>query len=352
MFTCRSFFPSRDFASHICLAVAFATASLTPSQAQSVTPSPKITIFLADPVLGVVGACQSGATTLYFEARKPEGSLELSARLLDAAGRNIALSGHSMDAQWLTNTAFDADDATQSLGIAEACSKEFPKAFTGASSVQESAALTALVLGASQNKPTTEAARVDVAVENLPAAIETRSDSDIETQKLLSDLTIKREESSQQLQSSFRGVMVDTFVHKFADDGDIDNMNEEGTGPRIEVSGRIVSPSGETQVLQLGGDEIPDGWDIESRSAPITGDPIKTSSKIGDAILATTLIVRHSSPKVEISQEELDTIERMGRLLRDNALLPHPIKTADVSDDNEPQSFDRSTSFKKDNTQS
>ena len=71
-----------------------ATPMLSWSQS---TPPPQITIFLADPQLGVVGVDQSGGNTLFFEARKPAGSTQLSARLLDASGRTIAISGHSMD---------------------------------------------------------------------------------------------------------------------------------------------------------------------------------------------------------------------------------------------------------------
>src|SRR5215472_16390061 len=102
----------------IALALALAIPMLSSSQS-TILPatSPQITIFLADPQLGVVGVDQSGGNTLFFEARTPAGST-LSARLLDVSGRTIAISGHSMDSLWLATADFDSADATQSLSLA------------------------------------------------------------------------------------------------------------------------------------------------------------------------------------------------------------------------------------------
>src|SRR5215472_11315652 len=103
----------------IALALALAIPMLSWSQS-TVLPatSPQITIFLADPQLGVVGVDQSGGNALFFEARTPAGSTQMSARLLDVSGRTIAISGHSMDSLWLATADFDAADATQSLSLA------------------------------------------------------------------------------------------------------------------------------------------------------------------------------------------------------------------------------------------
>src|SRR5262252_1373941 len=107
------------------LAMGTVSSVLPATGLAQVTPAPvpgaTVTVFLADPQLGVVGAYQGGGNTLYFEARTPDGSTAMSVRLLDADGRTIAISGTSMDSEWST-ADYDAISAAQSLSLASALS--------------------------------------------------------------------------------------------------------------------------------------------------------------------------------------------------------------------------------------
>jgi hypothetical protein len=95
----RSFLAACRRLSIVLFAVLFAVVQ-RPSRAQTALVQPlsvpKTVVFLADPQLGVAGAYQSGGNTLYFEARTPVDSEQVSARLLDAAGRtSFSPSGKS-----------------------------------------------------------------------------------------------------------------------------------------------------------------------------------------------------------------------------------------------------------------
>src|SRR5580700_6477609 len=79
------------------LALPLASHSQTVDSPQLTTSAaPTLRIFLADPELGVVGAYQSGGNILYFETRIPNGSKQMSVRLVDSQGGTVAISGHSM----------------------------------------------------------------------------------------------------------------------------------------------------------------------------------------------------------------------------------------------------------------
>src|ERR1700730_935302 len=78
-----------------------------------------ITIFLADPQLGVVGAISNSNYRMYFDAKTPAGST-MSVRLLDDNGETIAISGHSMDSEWAGSTIYTANIAANALTMASA----------------------------------------------------------------------------------------------------------------------------------------------------------------------------------------------------------------------------------------
>jgi len=80
-----------------------------------------VTIYVADPELGVLGKYTEATESIYFEARAevmPASLSTLSVRLLSSKGHTIAVAGHSMDALWLRDSSFDAQDAKASHSIA------------------------------------------------------------------------------------------------------------------------------------------------------------------------------------------------------------------------------------------
>src|SRR5215475_96736 len=158
----------------VALVLALATPTLSWSQTPIATPPPpQITILLADPQLGVVGADQSGGNTLFFEARKPAGSTQLSARLLDASGRTIAISGHSMDSQWLMNADFNPADATQSLSLAAGLPNALAKVLNRNVFPNEYTAISNLATGAANVTPAASPAILDSATAQLPTPSQT-----------------------------------------------------------------------------------------------------------------------------------------------------------------------------------
>jgi hypothetical protein len=290
-------------------------------QAQPASPastSGKVAVFLADPQLGVVGAYQGGGQTLYFEARTPEGLTQMSARLLDAAGRTIAISGHSMDAQWLARTEFYPVSAVLSLSLAQTLPGVLKNALDAIVFAREITALSNLAVGAAQVSPGTEAVTIDSATANLPPRTDTEivaADAyDAAAAKALS--TVRDPDGN--LSSTLDGVRLDSFVRYFPDE-----PNEGGTLGRYEVSARLLSPAGTSLIQQLGGDEIPEGWDSEVfRPVPSpTTDPMQRAIEAGNAIRAAALMVRFPSIA---TAEETDATSDLVAALRDDSLLPHP----------------------------
>jgi len=121
--------------------------------------APTTTVFLADPKLGVAGAIQSGDSIMYFEAIVPAGSTEMSTRLLDAVGRTIAISGHSMDSKWLSDTSYDPVAAAKSLSIAAELPSGLATALDQSVFGREAALLSRIAISASRSTPCIAALR-------------------------------------------------------------------------------------------------------------------------------------------------------------------------------------------------
>jgi hypothetical protein len=281
-------------------------------------PTQNLTIFVADPRLGVIGAYQSDGNTLYFETRTPDGSTQMSARLLDAAGRTIAISGHSMDAQWLAKPEFDVDAAAQSLSLAAALADQISTALPDAVFSREVAVLSNLAMGAAGVLPVAGEVTTDSASESLQAgtsAAEGAEEYDALTAK---EMTFERDAAGM-LNVSFRGTTLQAVVQNFPNE-----TNEEGTGPYFEVNARLVGSGGASLISQLGGDALPDAWNDIFRLPPAQNqniDPIRASVDAGKAIRAAALMARFPS---SATPEEIEAVSRLGALLRDKGLLPRP----------------------------
>lgn len=211
--------------------------------------APKITIFLADYQLGVAGAYQYQGNILYFEARTPEGSTEMSARLLDAWGRTIAISGRSMDDVWLQNGAFDASSAAQSLTLASALSSALENELDGQVFAGELGLLSNLALGASRSRVTTGRAVIDSVALDLPvrnaALLQVASNTDLAAARQI----IVNSRTPETLSVKLGGVSLETFSEYFADG---DNEDNTATLGRTEVSAQIVSSTGKSMIQEIG----------------------------------------------------------------------------------------------------
>jgi hypothetical protein len=289
------------------------------SRAQEV---PKTTIFLADYQFGVAGAYQYQGNTLYFEARTPEGSTEMSARFLDASGRTIALSGHSMNDVWLQNGAFDAVAAARTLSLTSALPDALANELDGQVFAGEIGLLSNLAVGASRAPATTGRIVVDAVALDLPVrgavALQTANSTDLAVARQI----IVGARTPDTLSMKLNGATLETFSEYFADG---DNEDNTATVGRTEVSAQLVSSTGKSMIQQIGGDDIPAGWDSETTGLyrpPTQGpiDPIESGVEVGRAIQAAALLAR--VPTVA-KPEEVEALGNLAAILREEGLFPN-----------------------------
>ena len=313
------------------LAMGTVSSVLPATGLAQVTPAPvpgaTVTVFLADPQLGVVGAYQGGGNTLYFEARTPDGSTAMSVRLLDADGRTIAISGTSMDSEWST-ADYDAISAAQSLSLASALSSGLATALPGGGVFSsEATALSNLATVVSQVAPGTAAVRADSVAASVPApspavAATIASQYDAAAAKSLG----YARDALGNLNVSFAGAALQAFVLSFPDQQDEDT----GAMGVVETSARLVTTDGTTIAHLLGGDSIPDAWypNMFQDTPSTTVDPIQLYSQVGNAIRGAALLARFPSIA---TPEEADVFNTLALNLRSNALVPIPLAASSAA---------------------
>jgi hypothetical protein len=294
--------------------------------------APKTTIFLADFELGVAGAYQDHGNTLYFEARTPEGSSQISVRLLDAFGRTIATSGHSMDSVWLENSAFEAQSASESLSLATALPTVLANQLNGQIFAPEIDALSNLALGASQVPAATARIVIDSATSAaIPllrnaASLQAANDNDAAAASQL----VVNTRTPQILSMKLGSITLETFREYFPDG---ENEENPATPGRTEVSAQIVSSNGKSMIQQIGGEDIPAGWDSATTGMYRPGsqdalDPIAASVEVGRAIRAGALLTRFPSAA---TPEETQAVGNLVVVLREEGLFPNSAVAPAVS---------------------
>lgn len=303
------------------------------TQSRQFLAVPKMTVFLADRQLGVAGAYQSGADTLYFEARTPSGSRQTSVRLMDAAGRTIAVSGHSMDDVWLPHADFDAASAGRSLALAGALPNALANALDGRLFIGETTALSRLALGAARALPGAEAVVIDAATADLPAPGMSLAEAATSNDSAAASQLMVNVNTPENLSVTLEGITVQAFVENFADGEN--EENPAGVLGRTEVSVQILSSSGKSLIQQIGGDDIPEGWDSDTAGMFRPGsrdpvDPIEASMRAGRAIRAAALMARFPSVA---SAEETAAIANLAATLRDDGLFPNAAVRSDLTPD-------------------
>jgi hypothetical protein len=310
----------------LCAALVFASAAIVlpaTARAQRLSAEPfsfrKATVFLADPQLGIAGAYQTGGTTLYFEARTPDESTEMSVRLLDATGRTIAISGHSMDAEWLPKTLGDYARAAPSLTLAEGLPAALASAFDKTVFSREIALLSSLAAGAAHASPGSDALRFDAAPGEQAAVTEDDREAAIRSYEERAAAQLKSGRDIEgNLRTAFGETRITTATNYFPDGENEDNP--AGVMGRTEVSARIVSPQDKAIIQQFGGDEVPEGWDSDATASPRAVDPIQAGSEAGMAIRAAALTARYAFA----TPEETAAIGNLAAQLLDEGMFPNP----------------------------
>lgn len=305
--------------------VVTSVAVMLPASARAQTLSieplsiPKTTVFLADPQLGIAGAYQIGDATLYFEARTPDESTEMSARLLDAAGKTIAISGHSMDVEWLPKTPVDYASATRSLRLAEGLPAALAEALDSTAFSHEIALVSTLATGVVGASPDSEPLRIDANPSNQFSATEGDREAGISRYEERDAVKLKSSRDSDgNLSIAFGDTRIMTAVHYFADGESEDNP--AGVIGRTEVSAQILSPQAKAIIQQFGGDEVPQGWNPDA-TAPLSPlNPIQAGIETGMAIRAAAVTVRYASA----TPEETAAIGGLAVQLRNQGMFPNP----------------------------
>jgi len=323
------------FGALVCASVAIVLPAPARAQSLSLEPYslPKATVFLADPELGIAGAYQVGDATLYFEVRTPDESTEMSARLLDARGETIAISGHSMDDEWSPKTPIDYATAARSLGLAEGLPVAVAGAFDKTVLSKEIALVSSLAAGVMHATPDSEALRVDAIAEDQTSATESDRKAGIGSYEAGAAAQLKSSRDVDgNLSIAFHQTRIMTVVNYFADGENEDNP--AGVMGRTEVSARILSSQARAVIEQFGGDEVPEGWDLDETASATPVDPIQAGIETGIAIRAAALTVRyaHATP------EETAAIGNLAAQLRNQGMFPNPdLAVASSSSESAPE---------------
>ncbi len=289
----------------------------------------KLTLFLTDPDLGVVGSYSNGHDTIYFDARSAQtknGASSLSVRLLDANGRTIATAGHSMDAKWHKAEYFDAHSVAASQKLARSLGNELNIALSDPVFNAERSALISL----SDDMASADLSR-KVLVENLPNSVSASTPAsarDDYYRRTLGDLHVSLDKQGD-FDATFRGTHMQAAQLSFPGE-----QNEEGKLGRIETYARLLSPDGQALAEELGGDSAPSQWTSGSdTAATFASDDVSTHlQKLGGAALAAhTLAKTRSQGGGLLSAHEIRSFEHMASELRDN-LIPQTDEAKDAAE--------------------
>jgi len=117
-------------------------------------------------------------------------------------------------------------------------------------------------------------------------------------------------------------ISVETFREYFPDG---ENEENPATPGRTEVSAQIVSSNGKSMIQQIGGEDIPAGWDSATTGMYRPGsqdaiDPIASSVEVGRAIRAGALLTRFPSAA---TPEETEAVGNLTAILREEGLFPN-----------------------------
>ncbi len=311
------------------------------ADAVGVSPGASTTVFLADPKLGVVGAIKSGDAVMYFEAVAPAGSNTMSARLLDVAGRTIAIAGHSMDSEWVADTSYDAAAAAKSLSIAAMLPGGLASALDQSVFGREAARLSALAGAASRSTPGTAALRDDSISGDSISGDSISGDSakghsiagdSISGDSISGDsigssaLAYDRADAARvtagrdsigNLTANYLGTSVSTFNSSVAG-----GMNGNRTTGSSGISVEIENASGAAVAYLVGGDDVRNAWyaNVFAGNPTAVTDPIQYYEALGTAVRGALLIGRYSPIA---TAGEADAITRLAADLR-GRLLPTP----------------------------
>lgn len=279
-----------------------------------------ITLFLADPELGVAGRYTSGdGQVLYFQGRQlldPQtgepGALAL--RIVDAQARTVVVAGETSNessGEWPVKDAMVAASLLPGLA-SELSVLELHPALT-----ESKAALSTLASAGAARSPLAYPVQLDA------AALKSRIDDET-----LADFYLEAA-AGVELKRRNGGMLVATFGNGLSFESAqffrADEETEDGRLGRIDVYSRVLDVHGQNLGAELGGDWLPDGWsDVLSAQPKVARDHDAVAADMGAAAMALNALAlgAKSSYGVAFSSElEQQSMHRLARSLADN-LLP------------------------------
>lgn len=297
-------------------------ARQSPQPAQQAAQPGSVEFFLVDPELGLAGAYNLDGETIYFEARRSDeadsgafGSLEM--RLVDAAGRTLALSGQHIKSSWTpAQGEFMVTEGFKYSHLLEGMGRALQSANLHASLRAEKAALATLAMGASNTPAAAFPLRADSAAKSVAQV------SAAEVADFYIDAT-RNVAMARTSGNALRVDLTDGMTLQIEQKYFPTERNQQGQLGRIENNAMLTDADGYVLTAELGGDEIPVEWlgAMEVQTARGHHELATRFGRVASTLNALAFSAR-SIPGVSLSREdELQVMRRMARASA-QSLLP------------------------------
>jgi|CXWL01.1.fsa_nt_gi hypothetical protein len=274
-----------------------------------------LTLFLADPELGVVGSFGRDADIVYFDLRRgidKAGEPGLQVSLFDAGGRAIVSAGRVIDNSAGPEPRFNKFAAIASQKLARPLAAALEDALSDPVFSVERTALAALATAAAMADLNQGRVAVELS-KSLPARASSAAVAEFYT-RAAGNLTMRREADGR-VTGTFGEIALEGQQKVF-----LGELNEDGTATRTEAYSRLATKQGNPLSSEYGGDLVPDGWEHETNenSAKSNGGVV-----LGQAVMAAQVLTYTTSNKFGVAIEPaiVESFSRSALALRDN-LLP------------------------------
>lgn len=289
-----------------------ARQSLQPAQ-QAAQPG-SVEFFLVDPELGLAGAYNLNAETIYFEARRSDdadggafGSLEM--RLVDAAGRTLALSGqHAKSSSTPAQGEFLVTEGFKYAHLLEGLGRALESTHLHTSLRAEKAALATLAMGAA-NTPAAGFPLRDESVAKGAAPVSAAEVADFYID------AVRNVAMARTSGDALRVDLADGMTLQIGQEFFPDELNEEGYFGRVGTNLMLTDADGYALAAELTGDAVPAGW-RDALEKQTTRDHHELASEFGRAASALNALAYSAKaiPGASLSRaDELDAMQRMAK---------------------------------------
>jgi hypothetical protein len=292
-----------------------------------------LTMYLADPELGLAGRYSLDGQTVYFQARRefdPETGLsELRLHIVDIEARTVAATNRPPTGHEKSSLAIPLEDASALAGVLEGLSAQLETLNLHPVLSVEKAGLAGLAGQAAALLPVTYPVQLDsVQLKAGDASTDAVVDFYL---RPMAPIKLKRGAGGMLIASLGDGLKFESAQFFRADE-----ENEAGDLGRIDVYSRVFDSQGHHLGAEFGGDFVPDDWNDVLSASPErvrSHDEIAASMGAGAMALNALALGAKSSYGVAFSSElEQDSMHRLARSLSEN-LLPRRDESVSALDE-------------------